>query len=75
MNVLIQLMLVIGTLHVPIQLDRIHADVIRDLLGMEQIVLVCNSYLSYCIERLAEAFLNYNCCVSCGIIDNSLIIW
>ena len=49
MNVLIQLMIVIGTPYVPIQLDRIHADVIRDLMGMEQIVLVCNSYLSYCI--------------------------
>ena len=49
MNVLIQLMIVIGTPHVPIQSDRIHANVIRDLMGMEQIVLVCNSYLCYCI--------------------------
>ena len=49
MNVLIQLMIVIGTPHVPIQSGRIHADVIRDLMGMEQSVLVCNSYLSYCI--------------------------
>ena len=49
MNVLIQLMIVTGTPHVPIQSDRIHANVIRDLMGMEQIVLVCNTYLSYCI--------------------------
>ena len=49
MNALIQLMIVIGTPHVQIQSDRIHANVIRDLMGMEQIVLVCNSYLNYCI--------------------------
>ena len=45
MNVLIRLTIVIRTPHVQIQLDRIHANVMRDLMGMEQVVLVCNSYL------------------------------
>ena len=45
MNVLIQLMIVIRTPHVQIHLDRIHANVMMDLIGMEQVVLVCKVYL------------------------------
>ena len=59
MNVLLQQMFVIRTPPVQIQLGLIHANVIMDLMAMEQVVLVCNSYLVIVLLPLAEKFLNY----------------
>ena len=45
MNVLIQLMVVIRIPPVHIQLALIHANVIRGLMGNEQVVLLCKLYM------------------------------